>query len=670
MTAEYTKLLNNALEYHKSNDFVQAEKLYKILLEAVPDNVNVLNLYGLLCLAKGDTETAISLLSKAMILNSESYIISNLAKAYYMSGNYEKAITLYKQAVDNEPSDDIYYSMAIAYKKLGNIPETIACYNKALEFNPNNFSVIYNLANLYKDINDYKNSLNFALRAELINQNDEDVQTLLATLFENQKKYKKSITHLERAFNISPKYIYLYNMAVLYAKLKDEKKAITLYSNVLAINPLHVESLVNLASIYRNIDLEKSLYFIKKAYEITNKDEIVILSLAQIYKDLYKNGESISCLKELLLTKNSAEAYSLLGMNYMDLQQYDEALLNYNKALEINPNNLDYYHGKAMALKYLGKLDEARILMEYIVNKGDTSMQSITTLGMLYLQEKNFKKGMELYIRRSEDTKFANIFKTNVWNNTVSLNNKTVLLYSDCGLGDTIMFARYIPNLQEIAGKVILQTDKELVSILAYNYPSIQVIAKTDKLPDFDVVLPIMNIAYALNCDFTNIPFSDGYLNQVKKNYDFFKQNKLNIGIFYQGNKKVFKNRSIPYEKLCSLFKLENVNFYSFQLDNFECEDENVLNLKDYISDYADTASLLLNLDLMITIDSSIAHMSGALGVKTFLLLPHTAEWRWFNDTEITPWYKSIRIFKQPAPMDWDSVVNKIKDELISYENK
>ena len=670
MTAQYTNLLNKALEYHKSNDFIQAEKLYKMLLETVPDNVNVLNLYGLLCLAKGDTDTAISLLSKAMILNSTGYIISNLAKAYYMAGNYEKSITLYEKAAIEDPNDDIYYSMAISYKQIGKLQDAIKCYKKALEYNENNFSVIYNLANLYKDLSDYKNSLNYALRAELLNEKDEDVQTLLATLFEYQKKYKKSILHLEKAFKISPKYIYLYNMAVLSAKLNDNSKAITLYLKVLEINPLHIESLVNISSLYRNLNKEKSLYYIKRAYEIAKNDEIVCLSLAQLYKDLYQNDESIAVLNYLLSNKPSAEAYSLLGMNYMDLQQYDIALSYYNKALELDTSKLDYFHGKAMALKYLGKYDDAKLLMEYIVNKGDKSIQSETTLGMLYLQEKNFEKGMELYIRRSEDTKFSQSFTEKVWNKDISLNDKNVLLYSDCGLGDTIMFARYIPKLQKIAKRVILQTDKELVSILKYNYRDVEVISKTETLPDYDVVIPIMNIAYALNLDFDNIPFQDCYLNAEKKDCDVFNTNAFKIGLFYQGNKKVFKNRSIQYEKLSKLFDLKKTKFYSFQIDSADEEDDRVVNLKKYINNYSDTASLLKNLDLLITIDSSIAHMAGALGIKTFLLLPNTAEWRWFNDTETTPWYKSIRIYKQPAPMDWDSVIEKIKEELISYENK
>lgn len=670
MNAEFTELLNKALSYHKSNQINEAENIYRKLLEYNPNNVNVLNLYGLLCLSQNNIDESISLLSKAMVLNPSAYIISNLAKAYYSAGEYNKSIQLYIKAAIDEPSDDIFYSMALAYKKAGNVKECINSYEKAIALNPDNYNVLYNLANIYKETGDIDNALKYAVKAEFLNEKDVDVQTLLSTLFEAKNQYKKSIIHLEKAFSLENKFIYLYNIAVLSAKIGNQKKAISNYLKVLEFNPTHIESLVNISSLYRNIDKDVALVYIKKAYSIASDDEIVSLSLAQLYKDLYKNSDSIEVLKTLLENKKSSEAYSLLGMNYMDMQEYSEALKNYNNALSLNPSNLDYMHGKAMALKYLGRLDDALLLMEYVVNKGDKSIQSVTTLGMMYLQQKKFKQGMPLYLRRSEDTKFDELFKDKIWDGSVSFDNKKVLVYSDCGLGDTIMFARYLPILQKKSNKVILQTDKELVSILKYNYPDIDVIRKSQNCSEYDVVIPIMNLPYALDLDFDNIPNNEKYLKTDNIHKELFKNDKFKIGLFYQGNKRVFKNRSIQYSKLSDLFEITNADFYSFQIENDEFEGENVINLKKYIKDYSDTASLLKNMDVLVTIDSSIAHMAGALGVKTYLLLPNTAEWRWFNDTETTPWYKSIRIFKQNTPNNWSDVLETVKKELINDANK
>ena len=347
----------------------------------------------------------------------------------------------------------------------------------------------------------------------------------------------------------------------------------------------------------------------------------------------------------------------------MDILEYDKALDFSIKALNIQPQNNDYNHGKAIALKYLGRVDEAKKILEGIIKNDNVSTQTYIALGMIYLSEKQFEKGMNLYRKRSLDTKFSEIFKIKKWRPNLPISNKSILLYSDCGLGDTIMYSRFIPLLKEIAKEVIIQTDIELVDILKENYPDITVISKTEKRPKFDIVMPIMDIQLALNIDFDNIPFTEGYLNTIE-NKEVLNTKKKKIGLFWQGNKRVLKNRSIDLELLKPLLSLKNAEFYSFSLDKDSETDKRIIPLSKYIKNYSDTASLLKNLDLLITIDSSIVHMAGALGVKTYLLLPHTPEWRWFNDDYKCSWYNSVKIFKQTENANWISVISRVNEDL------
>ncbi len=660
------ELTNQAYALHCANKLDEAEKIYSVLLENNSIDSNVLNLYGLLCLSKGNYKKAIELLTKALIFNKDAYIMSNLAKAYYLSSDIEKALVFYKQAVQLTPSEDIYYSMGIAYKQLNHIQDSIEAYKKALNINPDNYNALYNLAIVYSDNGDLKNAISIATKAEFINPNDVDIHTLLSTFYESINEYSKAINHLEKAAQISNNYLYFYNLGVLYSKLENKNKAVENYKKVLVLNPRHIETLVNLSNIYKNDDKNECLKYLKLAYSISKNEKNVCLGLAQTYRDFYKNEESIEILKKFLKENDIADAHTLLAINYMDLYRYEDALTEYNKALALESHNLDILHGKAMALKYLGKFDEAKLLLEYILSKDSKSLQSVTTLGMMLLQQKHFNRGMELYMQRSNETKFLKMFNQKIWSKGFDFAGKTVLLYSDCGLGDTIMFARYVPFLQKIAKNVILQTDKELVSILSINFKDITVVSKSEKVQEFDVVVPIMNLAYALDIDFSNIPYSEGYL---KSSVQKFDSTKLNVGIFYQGNKRVFKNRSIPFEEINKLSQLSNIQLYSFQLENSDNETPNIINLSDKINDYCDTASLLLGIDVLVTIDSSIAHMAGALGVKTYLLLPHTAEWRWFNDIESTPWYNSVKIIKQTVPASWSDVIEKVEKELLNYED-
>ena len=199
--------------------------------------------------------------------------------------------------------------------------------------------------------------------------------------------------------------------------------------------------------------------------------------------------------------------------------------------------------------------------------------------------------------------------------------------------------------------------------ILQNNFKDITVISKTNRRPNFDLVMPIMDVQFVLNLDFSSIPLTEGYLTAIE-NKTILNQNKKRIGLFWQGNKRIFKNRSISVDMLTPLFTVENAEFYSFQIENNIEKSNNIICLSKYIKNYSDTASLLKNLDFLITIDSSIAHMAGALGVKTYLLLPYTPEWRWFDDIDKCSWYDSVKIFRQVEPSNWEEVIARVKSEL------
>ena len=667
MSLNYKELSDKAFKLHSQNRLDEAEKIYKQLLEIRPDDYNVLNLIGLLYISKKMPNSAISFLSKALILKKNSYICSNLAKAYFFNNEVEKSIELYKQALSYGETDDIYYSMAISYKKLNDMEKVVQYYEKTLELNPNNYSALYNLALFYKEKDSVK-SIYYAEKCLELNKKDEDLYSLLSGLYEGIKNYNSAIYMLEQAIEYNNQnYVYYYNLGVLYSKIGDNDNAVSSYLKALRINPKHIETYVNLASLYKGKDNNKARECLETAYSINQTEENVLLSLAQTYKDLYMYNESISILDELITMKpNCAEAYSLFAMNCMDMGHYEQALNYYNKALDINSSNLNYMHGKAVALKYLDRKEEAKEILEYIVEKDKSATQSVITLGMMYLTEKDFEKGMKLYRKRSEDNNVLSVFKEKIWDYGREIANKDVLIYTDCGLGDTIMYSRYIPILMQKVKSIILQTDDNLVKIMQESFPDIKVIPKGKALPEqVECVIPMMDIQLALGLDFNNIPFAEGYLKAPEKEIPpVLSTQKKKVGLFWHGNKKIFKNRSLDYSYILDLIADKNIDFYSFQIDEDIEETDNFHSLKSNISDYSDTAFLLKNLDVMITIDSSVAHMAGALGVKTFLLLPYTAEWRWFNDNKETPWYKSVKIFRQTEASNWSEVISRVKEEL------
>lgn len=674
MSVNYKQLFDNAYKMHNEGNISEAEKIYNILLEMSPEDFNVLNLYGLLCITKKEYQKAITLLSKAVVLSKSSYIINNLAKAHLSCNEVEKAIKLFKQAIEIDPkNDDSYYSMAIAYKKLNNLNMSAKCYEKALMINPNNYNAGYNLIVVYKDLKMYKKAINYANKCILINPNSEEVYSILSFLYESVNDIKSAVKALEKAVKIAPKqYLYFYNLGVLYSKINDINNSIKNYEKVLELNPDSVATLVNLSSLYRKKDNNIALKYIMQARKLSPKAKKVLLNIAQIYKDLNRNQESIDVLNELLTANPKAhEAFSLLAMNYMDLGQYDIALHNYEKAIEIVPDNYSYLHGTAVALKYLGRIDEFKELMKMVLKNDPKTPEVKITLGMAYLAEKKFEEGMSLYMARNLCTNFEKIFAKKVWRPFQDISSKKLVLYSNCGLGDTIMYSRYFDIVSNVAENVIVQTDKTLIPILKQNFKNIDFVDKGTILNNnFDMAIPVMDVPYVLKMNFSNIPNSKGYIKpdinlveEISKS-DIFNTKNKKIGICIQGNKRIFKNRFLSLDSILPFFQNENCSFYSLHIGDYNDENNHLIDLRKYIKSYSDTAAVLANLDLVITIDSSIVHMSGAMGIKTYLMLPYTPEWRWFDDDSKTPWYDSVRIFKQTKIGDWTDVVERINSCL------
>ena len=249
-----------------------------------------------------------------------------------------------------------------------------------------------------------------------------------------------------------------------------------------------------------------------------------------------------------------------------------------------------------------------------------------------------------------------------------------MLVYSSHGVGDLLMICRYLTVLKEKVSELIMQVPASCMSLLEYNFPDIRFVRADEMLSEdeYDYTTSTLCVLYLLDVDLKKIETPEHFFTvdrNLIKQKELKTQNKK-IGIFWQGNPVILPNRSIKLEKMLPLFELKDTAIYSFQIDKIEKESEDlkctlpIIDLAPQIKSYEDTAAFLMNLDVLVTIDSSIAHLAGALGVKTYLLLPYKPEWRWFNDTKTTPWYKNIEIFKQEEPNDWDEVIQRVKKEL------
>ncbi len=264
-----------------------------------------------------------------------------------------------------------------------------------------------------------------------------------------------------------------------------------------------------------------------------------------------------------------------------------------------------------------------------------------------------------------------------LWWNGGSDKNATLVICTTEGYGDIIMFTRYLDFVDTSSFKeVVLIVPEALLELYKYNFPNFTVLKMgTCNGIAYNAGTILMELPLIYNLDFDHIPSVDKYLltppeYTEKWQNEFEKSEKKNVGIFFAGNttdKRTLRNRKVPFEALLPLFENKNVNFYSLQPENTFKDvflGHNIIDLSDKIENFSDTAAIIDKMDIVISVDSSVAHLAGALGKKTYLMLPYSADWRWFELEKECLWYDSVEIFKQQKEGDWTPVIQEIKTKL------
>lgn len=376
-----------------------------------------------------------------------------------------------------------------------------------------------------------------------------------------------------------------------------------------------------------------------------------------------------------------------LGLAYKNNNQLDEAIKAYEKALSIEPDNASVYFNLANIFESKNDTFKAIEYYEkaYEYNKDEKDSDIHFFLGICYLKAKNFEKGL-IHHEYRPSKPFATHCQTLIYKEQMEtkplwtgepIKDKTLFVYYESALGDTLMYARYLALLKDKCAKVLFKPQLCFVDFFKENNFGAEII-ESKTLPEnvvFDVHIPLMSIPYVLQLNTEEIPLSEGYLkaNQEKvKIYKekYFNNNKFKIGIKWQGNMAYDWTRIIKFESFYKIFDLPNTQFYSVQkgegIEELEklSDKYNVIDLGSTFNDFGDTAAALENLDLVICNDTSVAHLAGAMGKPCWILLPFVQNWRWHTDISYSPWYKSVKLFKQNEPDNWDEALSRVYAEV------
>ncbi|MEI7474855.1 MAG: tetratricopeptide repeat protein [bacterium] len=580
-------------------------------------------------------------------LGIEDY--NNLGINYSKTGDFEKAVECFKKVVELNPkSIAAINNLGITYLKNNDIDEAIKCYKQVLTISPNNAIVHTNLGNAYSGKKETELAIKHYKKSIKYDPNHADAYNSLGYIYNQKGEFETAIQYLKKVIKLKPNYDEGYNnLGISYKEMKKYDLAIENYRKAISLNPASVKAYNNLGAVYNALEeTDLALRHYNKAIE---------------------------------LDPNFADAYCNLGVIYTKLNEFEKALKNYAKTLELKPENPEVYYNLGDTYIKQNMVKESIEACEKAVSLCADD-KKIFNLSLSYLINKDFERGFKCYEARMglDQYKLLKVpkFSKPRWQGE-SIKDKVIYVHSEQGIGDTIQFSRYIHQLNSLARKVIFNPQGSLTRLFEENnlpYEIVKADAK-EKSIKYDLYTSIMSLPHYLGAKIDNIPFSDKYFSanpQLVQSYKekYFDNDCLKIGIKWQGNPNGNKNREAALNDFLKLAEIPNVKLYSLQKDHGieqlldKPNNIEIVNLGDTFTDFADTAAAIENLDIIVSIDTSVAHLSAAMGKKTFILIPFVPEWRWCLDTQETSWYSNAKLFRQNKRDDWKHVIENVYTEI------
>jgi tetratricopeptide (TPR) repeat protein len=468
---------------------------------------------------------------------------------------------------------------------------------------------------------------------------------------------------------------------VVLQALRRHEEALGSYDKAIALKADFVEAHNNRGNLLRLLKRnEEALESYDKAIALRPDYVVAYRNRGIVLRELQRREEALADYDTAIaLQPNFAEAYRNRGLVLRDLNRLAEALASYDRAIELQPNHGAAHGNRGVVLQDLARYDEALASYDRAVALRPDDADENWNQGLCLLLLGQFERGWQQYEwrKRREPPIAIRSYPQPPWLAKENIAGKKLFLYWEQGFGDTIQFSRYAKLAQARGAQVILAVQDSLLALIRKANPDLEVIAQDQTPRTFDYHCPLMSLPLAFDTTLETIPSLPRYLwadDELRGRWEarLPPKTKPRVGIVWSGSLvHNIHNRSMDLATLLPLLS-DEVEWVSLQRDIGEndCEllrrEARVVSFGDELKDFSDTAALLDVMDLVITVDTSVAHLAGAMGKQVWIMLPYNADWRWLRHRSDSPWYPSARLFRQPGIGDWADVVVRVKSELRS----
>lgn len=473
----------------------------------------------------------------------------------------------------------------------------------------------------------------------------------------------------------------LHLLALVHLGAGRAKEAVALFQQCLAIRPQFPEALSNLGRALLALGrAEEALTVNRRALEMAPQRPEIYGNLGNAFQALGRHEEAVAAYRQaLVLRPGLPAANNNLGNSLKALGNLNEAAAAFETALEANPRYAEAWNNLANTLCDLKQFEKADVAYAQARAAKPDSADIKYNEAFSHLLRGDYRRGWEHFDCRWAMRKGARprSFSQPRWTGASLLKDQSLLIHAEQGLGDTLQFVRYVRLLdQREAGNILIEVQPALKGLLAGPLGAKRVLAQGEKLPHFDFQCPLLSLPQIFGTELDTIPASVPYLAPPADKASRWRaalgqSGRPRVGLVWAGNPRHPNDhlRSIPLSRVLETIRGLAGSFFVLQKELRPGDSEliaaapELAPLTNQLADFTDTAAIVAALDLVITVDTAVAHLAGALAVPTWLLLPYAPDWRWHLDRTDSPWYPSFRLFRQAAPGDWHSVLTQVRKE-------
>lgn len=557
---------------------------------------------------------------------------------------------------DDLSAIEIELQKAIECHQANQLDEAKKYYQSVLNKNPDHGPACLNLGALLLQSGDIAAGLNLMNMAatQALSENNSGVLFFIGNIFNASGRLIEAKTAYRQVLEIDPSHVEAHcNLAVTLSHLGRLNEAEKSYQQALHIQPDHLGALNNLGILLREA-------------ERLNESEA-----------LYQSA--------LLRKPDSAALHYNLGITLKEAARLHEAQASFQTALQIEPNFADARSYLGSVLAEMGHLEEAQTCYRHVLQLKPDSDMAHFSLGLVLLSAGCLSEGWKKFEHRWKGGLNKSRYPATAlsqWQGQTPQSGENILIFEEQGWGDKLQFSRYLNLLTEqFSGKVSMVLDRNLMRLFRRSFPDCEFLESvpTDQ-QNWQWQCPLMSLPLACESIIDTIPNTVPYLVPSFERVLHFKNNiaQLNlpattrkVGLVWKSTSGMINVglRSLPFEQISSLFNQADTAWFSLQKEPGQDkqhiqESGQIIDWTEQFADFDDTAALIMNLDLVIAVDTSVAHLAGALGKPVWLLNRHASEWRWMRGREDSSWYPTMRIFTQRHPGDWDEVIRRVATAL------